>query len=538
MADAKADGLIKRQEALAADRSTLEGQWQEIAELTRAMRADFNVVRTPGEKRTRKIFDGTPGQAADNLAAGLWGMITNSANEWFALKHPIEELNEDESVKLWLGEAGSRMRSAFAANGMRFYAKALEFYLDEVSFGTAVFYVDEMPKSGDLFFSCRHLAECYIAENDYEQVDTIFRRFTFTARQAYQKWGERAGAAVVKCHEKEPERRFDFLHAVMPREDYDPKLQLSPRGKPFESCYVSLEDKQTVAAGGYYEFPFQVARWSTASRSVYGDSPAMLALPDVQMLNTMSKTTIVAAQKAVDPALLTMDERGMRGVRTTPGGIIYGGLDKMGNPRYRPLETSSQVGLGLEMEQQRRTAIREAFYGSLLLMVAQPNMTAAEWLGRQEEKLRLMGPHLGRIQSEWLDPLIDRVFSLMYRAGKFPPPPEALLRYPDLKTEYVSPLARAQKASEGASVVRAFDALAPIGAVQPDVYDNFDGDAVARVLADAYGLPAKTMRDPRRVAQVRQKKAQELQMQQMAAAAPGLAGAVKDMADAGAVAQQ
>lgn len=527
-----ADTIIQRQECLASERGLLEAQWQEIAELVRPMRADFTITRMAGEKRQQRVFDSTPGFAADNLAAGLWGMITNSANAWFGLSHPIEELNREDSVKLWMDEAARRMRNAFSANGQRFYAKAMELYLDQVSFGTGVFYTDEMPDGSGLFFSCRHLAECYISENAHEQVDTLYRRFLFTARQAYGLWGDKAGENIVKCHDKEPERKFEFIHAVYPRDDYNPKRILDQRGKAFKSCYVNVENRRLVHESGYYEFPYQVARWSMTSRGVYGDSPAMLALPDIKMLNAMSKTTIVAAQKVADPPILTVDERGLRGARTTPGGFIYSGLDKLGNPRYRPLETNANIGLGLEMEQQRRATIKEAFYGSLLLMVAQPNMTAAEWLGRQEEKLRLMGPHLGRIQSEFLDPLIDRVFALMYRAGKFPEPPEILRRHPEIKVDYVSPLARAQKASEGAAIVRAFEALAPIGATNPDVYDNFDSDQVAQLLADAYGLPPKAVRDPKKVAAIRQQKQQQAMMQQMAAMAPGVGKAAKDGASA------
>jgi hypothetical protein len=123
----------------------------------------------------------------------------------------------------------------------------------------------------------------------------------------------------------------------------------------------------------------------------------------------------------------------------------------------------------------------------------------------------------------------------MYRAGKFPEPPEILRRYPEIKVDYVSPLARAQKASEGAAIVRTFEALAPIGAADPGVYDNFDADQVAQLLADAYGLPARAVRDPKRVAQMRQQKQRAAQMAQLAQAAPGLGRALKDVSAAGAM---
>ncbi len=69
--DSTAQDLIRRQEALAASRATLDAQWQEIADLVRPMRADFVLRRAPGEKRQQKVFDGVAGLAADNLAAGL-----------------------------------------------------------------------------------------------------------------------------------------------------------------------------------------------------------------------------------------------------------------------------------------------------------------------------------------------------------------------------------------------------------------------------------------------------------------------------------
>src|SRR5690606_8862836 len=135
--------------------------------------------------------------------------------------------------------------------------------------------------------------------------------------------------------------------------------------------------------------------------------------------------------------------------------------------------------------------------------VAQPNQTATEVLARQEEKLRLMGPHLGRIQSEFLDPLIDRVFGMLVRAGRIPPVPRALAELPDLKIEYVSPAARAQRAAEGQAIVQALQALMPLAAVKSDVFDIVDADAAARAIADAFGAPASLMRPASEVAAAR-----------------------------------
>lgn len=535
--DSRADHLIQRQEAMASARGLHEQHWQEIAELINPMRAEFNVQVPAGAKRMSKIFDGTAGLAQENLTAGLYGMMTNPANEWFRLASAIPELNEVHEVRLWLDEVSRIMRDAFAARGNRFYTRIIDLFADVVSFGTGAFYAAETTGTTALQFSCRHLTECYIAQNEQEDVDTLFRRFKYTARQAVAKWGAKAHRAIAEAAQKHPEQEFEFLHAVLPRREA-PTPGSSPGAGPggervFWSAYVDVEHRELLSEGGYYEFPYQVPRWSTRSRSVYGDSPAMLALPDTKMLNQMSKTTIVAAQKVVDPPILAYDEAAIRGARLTPGQTVYGGVDQFGRQLVHPLQTNANVGLGLEMEEQRRQAVREAFYWSLLLMIQQPNMTATEFLGRQEEQIRLMGPHLGRIQTECLDPLIDRVFALLLRAGAFPPPPQILMHYPNLRVVYTSPAARAQKAGEAAALIRTGEAITPMASLKPEIWDNFDEDQWARAVAEGLGTPARIMRDPREVARMRALRQQTVVAQGLADRAKPVAGALKDIAGAG-----
>lgn len=56
----------------------------------------------------------------------------------------------------------------------------------------------------------------------------------------------------------------------------------------------------------------------------------------------------------------------------------------------------------------------------------------------------MLGPVLERLNSEFLNRSIDRVFGIMLRAGLIPEPPE-VLQGQTLKTEYISVLAQAQK---------------------------------------------------------------------------------------------
>ena len=147
-----------------------------------------------------------------------------------------------------------------------------------------------------------------------------------------------------------------------------------------------MQTKMVMSEGGFEELPYVVPRFLKATGEVMGRSPAMVALPDVKMLNLMSKTIIQAAQKMIDPPLLVPDDGFLLPIRTQPGGLNFyraGSRDTI-----TPLNTGANIPIGLSMEDQRRQAIRSAFYVDQLLVGGSPNMTATEVIQRQEERMR------------------------------------------------------------------------------------------------------------------------------------------------------
>jgi hypothetical protein len=161
------------------------------------------------------------------------------------------------------------------------------------------------------------------------------------------------------------------------------------------------------------------------------------------------------------------------------------------------------------MEDQRRLAIRSAFYVDQLLSGGAPNMTATEVIQRQEERMRVIGPVLGRLMNEMLRPMIDRVFGLMLRNEMLSLPPE-MLQGRDVDIEYVSPLARAQKSSSLNSTMKALEILLPLAQSLP-VGDHIDPDGLVRHITESLGVPKTTLRTQRQVNETRQQRAQQEQ---------------------------
>lgn len=500
--------LDRRYQDLANSRTNWEKHWQELADYMLPRKADITKKRTQGDKRTDLIFDGTAIHAVELLASSLHGMLTSPSTPWFSMRYRNPGLQRNDAANEWLEVCMDQMYQHF--NRSNFQQEVHELYYDLVVFGTAAIYVDG-DKDG-LRFAARHIAEICISEDAEGRVDTVYRKFKMTARAMAQRFGPEAlPTAVLKDVEKEPYNEHEIVHAIYPRLEAKGR---AAKNKPVASVYYHKATKHLLSESGFDEFPFMVPRFVKDSVSTYGRSPSMTALPDVKMLNKMSETTIRAAQKQVDPPLMAPDDGFMLPIRTTPGSLNFyraGTRD-----RLEPLQIGANNPLGLNMEEQRRNAIRQAFYVDQLLLSQGQTMTATEVLQRNEEKMRLLGPVLGRLQSELLQPLISRSFALLLRAGLLPPAPEEL-QGQDIDIEYVSPLAKAQKLTDLQSMLRGFEVMMQVAEIAP-VMDYLDTDRLVQYLVEVTGIPARVIRSDDEVKKIRrqqaQAQAQQAQMQQ------------------------
>ena len=518
--------IMARFDRLKTGRQNWETHWQEVADYMQPRKADVTKTRSRGDKRTELIFDSSPIQAVELLAASLHGMLTNPSTPWFSLRYKDEGLDADDEAKLWLEGVTETMYTAF--NRSNFQQEIFELYHDLITFGTAAMFIEE-DQSDLLKFSTRHINEIYVTENDKGRIDTVYRKFKITLRAAAQQFGGGLSEEAKRRVDKDPFDEIDILHAVYPRQDFNPTKK-DKKNMEFESVYVEYKNGNELSVGGFVEFPFVVPRYLKASHEIYGRSPAMTALPDVKMLNEMSKTTIKAAQKQVDPPLLVPDDGFLLPVRTVPGGLNF--YRSGTRDRIEPLNIGANNPLGLNMEEQRRTAIRNVFYVDQLLLQQGPQMTATEVIQRNEEKMRLLGPVLGRLQSELLKPMIDRCFAILLRNNQFAQAPD-FLSGQDIEIEYVSPLAKAQKSTELSSITRAIEILGSLANVAP-VFDYINFDALVKHVADLVGVPQKVLKLQSQVnaereqqAQLAEQQAQMQQMQQVADAGGKIAPLAK-----------
>lgn len=504
-----AERILTRFARLETERSAWTRTWQELCEYVLPRRDSFSGhaagSKTAGDER---IFDSTATHAVELLSAALNGMLTNPSSPWFDLRVRRDDLRDSESVRRFLDEARKRMLVVFGSDESGFQAQVHELYLDLVLLGTSVMHVEPDPECL-CRFSTRPLGECWISESCRGAVDAVFRRYELTARQAFQEWGMSLSEDVCRQAEDSPDSRVEIVHAVYPRSDRDP-ASAAARDMPWASVYVEVSARQVIEEGGCMEMPYMVPRWSKAAGEVYGRGPGLSALSDVRVLNAMGKTALMAAQKMADPTLMVPDDGFLGPTVTTPGGLNYYRAGT--SDRIEPIPVGIDLRAAQVMMEQKREAIRRIFLNDQLQMVGSPAMTATEVMARQEEKMRILGPVLGRMQAEFLGPLVRRVFGIMLRSGALGElPPQ--LRGGEWDVEFVSPIARAQRAEEAQSMLRVMEFLGPFMAPGDPfgVLDNFDVDAVVRGTVEIFGVPERYCRPRDEVAAVREVRSQAQQ---------------------------
>lgn len=501
---ARAQDIKARAEALKAERAPLDSHLQELRDNFNPSGDAIITREVLGVKTHQRIYNSAPEQALDSAAAGLYGMLVNPSIQWFGYRDHDEGFNRDREAGAWLDAAALRSKRAFDAPSGNFAPQQHEKYKNVLTYGTAAMFLAEIP-GRPTRFQTHPMAGIYVAENDEGRVDTVYNCYRLTARQAVQKFGDRAPAKVREAagDDNRKDEKFEFVHATYPRRDRD-RDRLDNGNMPFASVHLCLEGDELIAESGYPEFPWVVPRWEKRAGEAYGRSPAMKTLPDAKMLQRVMAAVISGAELAILPPVQVPDDGVIGPVRLTPKGVntVRGDLLTYQGGGIRPVLTGAQPQLGMELVERIVGSIERAFFADLIRFPRDPRMTATQFLELVERIRQDLGPIIGRLETEDLGPMIERNFQILVRQGFIPPPPPQMAGRA-IRVEYFSPVQRAMRMSQARAVAQTMELVGPLGQLHPEVWDQFDLDATALHIADLFGWPKDTLRAPEAVAEIR-----------------------------------
>lgn len=563
--DKLAEEQLRRYDELVTKRKAeRDVDWQIIAQYSLPQDSNITTQKTEGVSGwTDLIFDTTTIHAMDTLASGLGNWWTPPNQPWAEYGTP-DELKQDDAAGAdeatnWLGKASDKaMRELGRSN---FYMTKGTGDTGLSVFATDLIIADESDSGKDLFNFIHCKIGTYVIEEDYRGiVDTVRREIEMTYRQICQMFVKTGDTIPEKMHDQSKgtkglAKKWKVIHCIFPREDSDrlPKRK-DGANKPIASVYISHEFKECMRTSGYDETPILCRRfkkWAT----VWGYGPGYLALPDARQVNYVQQYLDALAELHAVPRVLIPDN--LEGdVDLRAGGTTTWDSS---NPAAKPEEwmPAGDYKLGCEMQEQRRQAIRDACYvDAFKLLNSQPllekEMTAYEISQRQAEQLHGLTAVDSRTIPEFVNPLMTRVFGIMYRAGKLKDAPKSLMQETGAgKQGLVQPeivvtsrFNDALRALKNRGTEETIKFLLPIATEgqKPEIWDNFDLDDMAVGYAENTGMSPSSIRKKtgqNSVAALRQARAEMMKaqraaqmMETMGKAGKGLGGSPQFMQDA------
>lgn len=492
-----------------------------------------------GKPRGKDAYTGEPASALSIWADGMQGHMVSQSLQWFRSTLGDRYLSKNDEIQRYLQEYDEAMYGEF--NRSNFYSVLGEWFRDAGSVGTATLYTE-----ADLgkYVSCHtviHPREVFIAEDRYGNVDTVFRKFFLSAKQAVDMFGtDKLHQSIIQNAEKFPEKMHEFVHAVFPNTDRMYGSMLA-KDKPWASVYIQQEgridapDGLVVRQSGYDVNPYAVWRLRKNSDEIYGYSPAADAMVDIKKLNQISKTLLRGAHMAVSPPL-NIPERMRGNTRIEPDGHNY---YEKGGDTVSVINTGMNFPIAIDREEKIQRIIEDKYRVEFFMVLARAEreMTATEIMERQAEKAVLLGPQVDRMINEGLAKVFDIVSMIADDFGRLPVPPQILIdaieerkannqQEVNIDIKFIGPLAQAQKQLFNMRPIKAGLAeLSQASVIFPKVLDRIDPDKLAERILDSTDFPQDVMRSDVELKEFRTIQAQEAQQAQAMQMAQGAAEA-------------
>jgi hypothetical protein len=530
------------------ERSTFKAHWRDLTDYILPRRGRFFISdNNKGDKRNQKIIDATGTMAARTLRSGMMAGVTSPARPWFRLGFSDPGIEEVPTVKQWLNVVETRMRNVFSRSNLY---KALPIvYGDMGTFATGCMFVEE-DMDTVLRFTTFPIGSYGIANDSKGRVRVFYRDFQMTVRQIVEEFGmdpatnqidwTNISQTVKSAYENgQTETKIDICHIIKPNPYHNPK-RLESKFKKFVSYYYErgsqsgdqVQGDMFLRERGYDYFPVLAPRWEVTGEDVYGTNcPGMTALGDIKQLQTGEIRSAQAIEKMINPPMVGPTSLKHKQVSILPGDITYVDDRDMGKG-FRPAHEVNFNIQALEQKQEQvRQRVSRAFYEDLFLMLANSDrtqITATEIIELKEEKLLALGPVLEQIDQDLLDPLIDIAFIVMEQQGLIPEAPEDI-QGQDIKVEYISIMAQAQKLAGIGNIERFIGFVGQLAALKPGALDNLDEDEAVASYGDLVGAPLKLIKTKDRVEQERMARAEAMMAQQQQEQAGAAVEAAKSL---------
>lgn len=538
------------QSRMESNRSNVDARRSEIAPLLLDEEGHFPTMsRMEGQYSNNRRFDSYPALALLDGVAGFEDFVMPKGQRWQKFRVPDEAVNNRRANRVWLEAMEGRLfalrndpESGFVWNmhqsACSLFAFAMQSMWPDLR-------RDQRGRAVGLTYEAEHIDGIYLELDGAGRPYRIHRKIILSAQQAMDKWKDKSPKEVVDAMtglNKNPDRDFTFVHCI----EKNSQLltgRLDAAGMPWlGGYYLEGGDDNMFATGGYETLPRIVSSFDRGLNQHYGKCPAMFVLPEIRACQVMKQDRVLAVEQKTKPPILAMDDALDRGVMNLgPYGVTYGGLDERGNPTMQPWLEGADLTDAAALHQEERDMIDRAFYRDLFQINKEykTHITATRTMEEIAEKGIFLGP-LARQEDEWLSRMLPRELWLMEQLGLMDDMPPELREYfaqeGGIDVMYDNNLSRMQEASGAVGLLRTAEMVTSLGSIDAEYVEAYkrayDPNIIVGWLGRNNGIPAMLERSDDDKEAFDNDKAMAAQMQEALAAAPVIADAAKNFAQA------
>ena len=518
MSDKRAALLIADYAAEELKASNFRNLYQEVSDLMLPRENSITVRQTPGHDKSVPILDPVAMLDLEDMVSGLSAAFFPAGQQAFAITTKNRDIAELDEVKLWLAKATQTTHDElFESN---FMLQLNETLSPIVGFGTGNLFSEWDNESLKLNFKAWDVSRYVFKQNSKGQVDVVYIKHQFTAKQAFQEWGATAGKDVIKAVENlETESEiFEFIWVVRKRISRSTNL-VNGLNMPWENVVVNVSEEKVIKEGGFRTFPCAIARWKKDATEKYGRGQGTQVLATVKLLQRAMKDWIDLANKYANPPLEVEDTVPGK-IKTFPSAINR--VPRIGSIRGIGSDVLGNFPVTDQSLDRLHAIIHRSFFVDVFAPLAEiggeARMTNAEIFERAKTAMKKLSMPVYRLEQELFTPTITRCVLLLIKNGRIEEPPRVLGGQP-MGIEYVGELALALRDQQARAFGRFTQTLVALEPLFPNVKDMISMERALPDVAINEGLKIEHLSTKAELLAKAQARAQAEQEQRLLQAA-------------------
>ncbi len=452
-------------------------------------RETFN-YHSPGQRKSRHIFDSTAPEALQTFVSVIMASLTPENAQWMKYEAGTDiDDKEKKSVNEKLELATDVFFKHLSHSD---FSSQVNISHQDMAISTGAVLIEEGDDITEplLKFTAIPLSELYIEPTSMARIHTFFRKHCIKAQEVESKFpGAKLPEKLQTLIRTNPQADVDIVDGS---QVFNFKTQTYHQ--------VVLYDGEVIFHQEYGDSPVGVVyRFSKVAGESYGRGPADMAMADIRTLNKVKEYLLKNAALTLSPPMLGVSDGvfNPHSVRVHPGSVMA--VSDTSTPPLVPLQVGGDLRVGQFVIEDLQENVRKIFFADPLGDITDPVRSATENLIRQQEMLKKRGANFGRLQSEFVVPLVERCTDILVKNGKIAP---IKVDGREVTLKMASPLSVIEKNEKIDNLFVFLNAIQQL----PENIQLLGAslESVPQFLQENLGLPEKLARTPEQIEKAQQ----------------------------------